>query len=100
MVRLIERGEAVPPETLGGLLEFFRMFADRSSTAWRRSNQNRLYFSSVAYLLVQGLPRLGLKATELAEAQCSTILLKLLNVGALIRVTVRRVWVSLAGGYP
>jgi hypothetical protein len=76
------------------------LFADRTSTAFLRSNQIRLDFSSAAYLLMEALRRLGLKATDLAQAQCVTIRLKLLKVGALIRVTVRKVWVSLAGSYP
>jgi hypothetical protein len=59
-----------------------------------------LYFSSFAYCLVQALRRLGLQGTEMAHAQCQTIRLKLLKIGAQIRVTVRKVWVSLAGGYP
>ncbi len=80
--------------------EQLMLFADRTSTAFLRSNQIRLNFSSVAYLLMEALRRLGLKGTELAQAQCSTIRLKLLKVGALIRVTARKVWVSMAGGYP
>jgi hypothetical protein len=80
--------------------EQLMLFADRTSTAFLRSNQNRLYFSSLAYLLVEALRRWGLKATDLAQAQVATIRLKLLKIGALIRVTVRKVWVSLAGGYP
>jgi Transposase DDE domain group 1 len=76
------------------------LFADRTSTAFLRSNQVRLYFSSVAYALMEALRRLGLKGTELAQAQCSTIRLKVLKIGALVRLTVRRVWVSMAGGYP
>ncbi len=80
--------------------EQLMLFADRPSTAFLRSNQNRLYFSSVAYLLREALRRLGLQATDLAHAQMATIRLKLLKIGALIRLTVRRVWVSLAGGYP
>ena len=82
------------------LKEQLMLFADRTSTAFLRSNQSRLYFSSVAYLLLQALRRLGLKGTELAQAQCATMRLKLLKIGALIRITVRRVWVSLAGSYP
>ena len=82
------------------LKEQLMLFSDRTSTAFLRSNQIRLYFSSVAYLLLQTLRRLGLKDTELAQAQCATMRLKLLKIGALIRITVRRVWVSLAGGYP
>ena len=80
--------------------EQLMLFSDRTSTAYLRSNQLRLYFSSVAYVLLQMLRRLGLEGTELAKAQCSTIRLKLLKIGALIRISVRKVWVSLAGGYP
>jgi hypothetical protein len=76
------------------------LFADRTSTATMRANQIRLWFSSVAYVLLQALRRLGLKGTALAHAQCHTIRLKLLKIGAQIRVTVRKVWVSLASGSP
>lgn len=76
------------------------LFADRTSTALMRSNQLRLYFSTFAYQLMQGLRRLGLQGTEMARAQCQTIRLKLLKIGAQIRVTVRRVCFSLASGYP
>jgi hypothetical protein len=76
------------------------LFADRTSAGKMRANQLRLYFSSVAYMLLQALRRLGLKGTKMAKAQCNTIRLKLLKVGAQVRVTVRKVWVSLAGGYP
>lgn len=82
------------------LKEQLMLFADRTSTAFLRSNQNRLYFSSIAYLLMEALRRLGLKHTDLAQAQAATIRLKLLKIGALIRITVRKVWVSMAGGYP
>jgi len=80
--------------------EQLMLFADRTSTAYLRSNQLRLYFSSMAYVLLQMLRHLGLKGTELAKAQCATIRLKLLKIGALIRISVRKVWISLAGGYP
>jgi len=80
--------------------EQLMLFADRTSTAFLRSNQIRLYFSAVAYLLMQALRRLGLQGTELAKAQCTTLRLKLLKIGALMRITVRKVWVSLASGYP
>jgi Transposase DDE domain group 1 len=80
--------------------EQLMLFSDRTSTHYLRSNQLRLYFSSVAYVLLQMLRRLGLEGTELAKAQCSTIRLKVLKIGALIRITVRKVWISLAGGYP
>ncbi len=80
--------------------EQFSLFADRVSTETMRANQMRLYLSAMAYILVSGLRRLGLRATELAEAQVSTIRTKLLKIGAQIRVTVRKVWVSMASSYP
>jgi hypothetical protein len=76
------------------------LFADRTSTATMHANQLRLYFSSVAYVLMQALRRSGLKDTQLADAQCETIRLKLLKIGAQIQVTVRRVWFRMASGYP
>ena len=76
------------------------LFADRTSAATMRANQIRLSFSSVAYLLLHALRRLGLRGTALARAQCHTIRLKLLKIGAQVRVTVRKVWVALAGGSP
>src|SRR5207302_7303952 len=76
------------------------LFADRTSTELMRSNQLRLYFSTFGYQLMQGLRRLGLKGTEMAQAQCQTIRLKLLKIGAQIWITVRRVALSLAAGYP
>jgi len=76
------------------------LFADRTSTSWIRSNQLRLYFSSFAYILVHALRRLGLEGTELAKAQCGTIRLKLFKIGAQIRVTVRKVWISFSESYP
>jgi len=76
------------------------LFADRTSAATMRANELRLWFSSVAYTLVTALRRLGLKGSDLAKARCDTIRVKLLKIGAQIRVTVRKVWVSLAEGYP
>jgi hypothetical protein len=80
--------------------EQFSLFADRVSAETMRANQMRLYLSAMAYILVHGLRRVGLKATELAQAQVSTIRIKLLKIGAQIRVTVRKVWVSMASSYP
>lgn len=98
--RLYEELYCARGEMENRIKEQLMLFADRTSTAWLRSNQIRLYFSSVAYTLMEALRRLGLKQTDLAQAQCSTIRLKLLKIGALIRISVRKVWVSLAGGYP
>jgi hypothetical protein len=76
------------------------LFADRTSTGTMRGNQLRLYFSSIAYILMHDLRRLALKGTELERAQCTTIRLKLLKIGAQIHVSVRRVWIRMAAGYP
>jgi len=80
--------------------EQFSLFADRVSAETIRANQLRLYLSAAAYILVSGLRRVGLKGTELAQAQVSTIRTKLLKIGAQIRVSVRKVWVSMASSYP
>ena len=76
------------------------LFADRTGASTMRANQLRLWLSSVAYVLLNALRELGLKGTELERAQCHTIRLKLLKIGAAIRVTVRKVWVSMSASYP
>jgi hypothetical protein len=80
--------------------EQLSLFASRVSAETLRANQLRLYFSALAYLLLHGLRRLGLEGTELARAQAHTIRLQLLKIGAQIRVTVRKVWISLASSFP
>jgi hypothetical protein len=80
--------------------EQYSLFADRVSAETMRANQLRLYFSVMAYVLISGLRRLGLKATELAQAQVSTIRTKLLKIGAQVRISVRKVWISMASSYP
>jgi hypothetical protein len=82
------------------LKEQFVLFADRVSASTMRANQQRIYLSVIAYTLMNGLRRLGLQATTMATAQVGTIRLKLLKIGALIKVTVRKVWVRLASSYP
>lgn len=76
------------------------LFADRTSCQTMRANQLRLFFSSVAYLLLVALRQNGLRGTELESAQCDTIRLKLLKIGAQVQVTVRKVWVALSESYP
>lgn len=76
------------------------LFADRTSTVKMRSNQIRLYFSSLAYCLMQALRELGLAGTKMAKAQCGTIRVRLFKIGAKVRVTVRKVWISMATGHP
>ena len=76
------------------------LFADRSSSAKMKANQLRLYFSSIAYVLMQILRRVGLAGTKMAKAQCETIRLKLFKIGAKVRITVRKIWIAYADGYP
>jgi hypothetical protein len=76
------------------------LFADRTSTQTMRANQIRLYFSSFAYVLLCAVRRLGLPGTELARAQCGTIRLKLLKIGAQVRIGVRRVRVAFSESFP
>ena len=76
------------------------LFADRTSSATLRANQLRLYFASFAYVLMHGLRRLGLAGTPHARAQCTTIRLRLLKIGARLRITVRKVWLSFSEAYP
>jgi hypothetical protein len=76
------------------------LFADRMSTESFRGNQLRLYLSTFAYTLMQGLKRYGLHGTELEKAQPQTIRLRLLKIAASIRVTARKIWVSLPRSYP
>jgi hypothetical protein len=76
------------------------LFADRTSSHGMRANQLRLWFSTMAYLLLHLLRRQGLSATEMARAQCGTIRVKLLKIGAQVKVSVRRVAVAFAAGYP
>lgn len=76
------------------------LFADRTSTHNMRSNQLRLLFSTIAYLLHLVLREFGLAGTEMANAQASTIRVKLLKIGARIEQSVRRVRISLSESYP
>jgi hypothetical protein len=76
------------------------LFADRTSAHSMRANQLRLWFSSVAYTLLEVIREFGLKGTEFARARCDTIRLRLLKIGASVRITVRRVWISMAESCP
>lgn len=80
--------------------EQMSLFAERVSTATMRANQLRLYLSAMAYVLMHGLRRLALVGTDFAKAQAQTIRLKLLKIGAQVRLSVRKVWISMASSYP
>jgi Transposase DDE domain group 1 len=72
------------------------LFADRTSAGTMRANQLRLWFASLAYVLITALRQIGLKNTRFAKATCGTIRLRLLKLGALVRISVRRVKVAIA----
>jgi len=76
------------------------LFADRTSCKTMRANQLRLWLSSVAYTLLATLREFGLRGTEMAAARCDTIRLKLFKLGAIVRLTVRRVWISFSESCP
>jgi hypothetical protein len=76
------------------------LFADRTSASLMRANQLRLWFSSLAYVIMNTLRNEALKDTELENATCETIRLKLLKIGALVRISVRRVSISISSAYP
>jgi hypothetical protein len=72
------------------------LYADRTSTATMRANQLRLWFASMAYVLMCAVRRIGLDRTPFAKASCATIRLKLVKIGALVRISVRRIKVAMA----
>ena len=72
------------------------LFADRLPTDEMKGNQLRLYFSAMAYTLMEALRRLALKGTEWAQAQVDTIRLKLFKIGAIVKISVRRVLLRLS----
>ena len=76
------------------------LFADRTSTHTMRANQLRLWFSSFAYVLMSAVRRVALRGTRMAKASCGTIRLKLLKIGAQVKVSCRRFLVHLASACP
>src|SRR5450631_1022475 len=76
------------------------LYADRTSTATMRANQLRLWFASMAYVLLCAVRRIALHHTPFANASCGTIRLKLLKIGALVRVSVRRIKIAMASSCP
>jgi hypothetical protein len=76
------------------------LFADRTSTGTMMANQLRLWFASMAFVLVDSLRRIGLQATDLADATCGSIRRKLFKIGALVTISVRRIKLAMASGCP
>jgi hypothetical protein len=76
------------------------LFADRTSTATMAANQLRLWFASMAYVLVAELRRRGLQGTSLENAQAGTIRTRLLKIAGLVKISARRIYVSLSSMHP
>jgi hypothetical protein len=76
------------------------LFADRTSTATMRANQLRLWFASMAYVLMCAVRRIALHHTAFADATCGTIRLKLLKIGAVVTTSARRIKIAMASGCP
>ena len=98
--QLYEKFYCARGEMENRIKEQMGLFADRLSTDEMKGNQLRLYFSALAYTLVEALRRLGLKGSEWAQAQVDTIRRKLFKIGAIVRVSVRRVRLQLSSAYP
>jgi hypothetical protein len=80
--------------------EQFELFADRASSATMAANQLRMWFSAMAYVLVDTLRRVGLRHTQFADAAAQTIRLKLLRLGAQVRTSARRIYFAIASACP
>lgn len=98
--QLYEKFYCARGEMENRIKEQMLLFADRLSTDEMKGNQLRLYFSALAYTLVEALRRLGLKGTEWAQTQVDTIRLKLFKIGAIVQVSVRRVVLQMSSAYP
>ena len=107
----------IPKEVYGGkgLYEFYcgrgdmenrikeqqmALFADRTSSKELAANQLRLWFASMAYVLISALRRKGLQGTEWAKAQCDTIRLKMFKIGAFVKISCRRIYIQMSSAYP
>jgi len=98
--RLYEELYCARGEMENRIKEQLSLFADRVSAETMKANQLRLSLAGCAYVLVEALRRLGLKGTGMERAQAATIRERLLRIGARIRITARKIWLSMASGYP
>ncbi len=98
--QLYEQTYCARGEMENRIKEQLSLFGDRMSAQTMRANQMRLYFSSLTYTLVLGLRRLGLSGTSWARAQTETLRRRLFKIGARVRVTARRMWLSLSESWP
>jgi hypothetical protein len=97
---LYEKTYCARGEMENRIKEQLSLFADRMSAESLRANQLRLYFSSLAYVLIHALRRLALAGTEWAHAQVHTLRVRLMKIAAEVRLTARRIWVSYSNAYP
>ena len=98
--KLYERIYCARGEMENRIKEQKMLFADRTSAHNWWPNQFRLLLSALAYTLLEAIRRIGLKGTELARAQVTTIRLKLLKTGAVIVRNTRRVRFMLSSAHP
>jgi hypothetical protein len=98
--RLYEELYCARGEMENRIKEQLSLFAARVSAESMKANQVRVNLAACAYVLIHALRRLGLKGTEMERAQATTIRLRLLKIGARIRITARKVWLSMASGFP
>jgi len=80
--------------------EQLQLFADRMSVHVKRANQLRMWFSTVAYIILAHLRRFALTGTTLARAEAATIRLRLLKIGARVTISARRIYFSMASAFP
>ena len=76
------------------------LFSDRTSSQTMRANQLRIYFSGFAYVLLSGIRRLAPEGADASRMRCDTLRLKLLKIAAQLRVTSRRIWITLPKSCP
>lgn len=76
------------------------LFSDRTSTHSFEGNQLRLWFSAIAYVLMQAFRQQGLANTSLESATVGTIRILLLKLGARVLSSVRRVLISISSSCP
>ena len=98
--KLYERIYCQRGEMENRIKEQLQLFAGRSSAHHWWPNPFRLLLSSLAYVLLEAIRRLGLKGTALARAQVGAIRLKLLKIGAVVLRNTRRVRFLLSSAHP
>jgi hypothetical protein len=99
-IKLYEQCYCKRGEMENCIKEQFQLFANRMSCTPKRANQLRLWFSTAAYLILVLVKKYALAGTALASAEVQTIRLRLIKIAATVTVSARRVFFSMAGGFP